>query len=360
MASRDRQNGKRTPAARALVTQASSPGEGPRRALPDARVVAVTGSRGFLGAEVLRRLDEDRRYERLIALDLKPPAQPLDKLRFFRADLTLPTAATDLATVLDTEQVDTVVHAAFLARPTRAVDWAHELEDLGTMHVLQACARARVRKVILASTTLVYGPHPENPNFLPETAPQRGLEHVRWLADKVSAEAQLAAFAERVPGAIATSLRAAPTLGPRVQNLVTRFFSWPIVPVVAGADPLLQFVHEEDLIDAFKLVIDDDHPGAFNIVGDGVLPYATVRALLGRLPLYLPARALGVIGGALWSAQLGAIPPGLAAYLRYLCVADGAKARHRLGFAPRWDIRAIIDDFLGEPSAAAVEAGRLA
>lgn len=342
----------------AILGPASS--TGPRPADPAARVVAVTGARGFIGGEVLRRLDEDRHYARLVALDVKPPAQPLDKVRFYRADLTLPTAATDLAAVLEAEGVDTVVHAAFLSQPTRREAWAHELEDLGTLHVLSACARARVRKVVLASTTLVYGPHPENPNYLDEGRALRGLPHVSWLHDKISAEAQLGLFAARCPGAIATSLRAAPTLGPRVHNLVSGFFSRPLVPVVLGADPLLQFVHEEDLLDAFKLVIDGDHPGAFNIVGDGVLPYATVRALLGRVPVVLPEGALRLLGGALWRARLGGTPPGLAAYLRYLCVADGEKARRRLGFSPRWDIRAIIEDFLGEATASAVEAGRLA
>ena len=34
-------------------------------------------------------------------------------------------------------------------------------------------------------------------------------------------------------------------------------------------------------------------------------------------------------------------------FLRFLCVADGEKARRELGFRPRHDIRATIQDFLG-------------
>jgi UDP-glucose 4-epimerase len=325
--------------------------QGPRAEDPNARVIAVTGARSFLGSELLRRLDDNPRVAAAIALDVRPPPQPGERTRFYKSDLTLPTAATDLAAVLEAEGVDTLVHAAFLARPTARVEWAHELEDLGTMHVLSAAARAGVRKVILASTTLVYGPHPDNPNFLDERRPLRGLAKVGWLTDKVSAEQQLVAFAARAPGTVATSLRAAPTLGPRVQNLITSFFSNMLVPVVAGCDPLLQFVHEEDLIDAFMLVIAEDHPGAFNITGDGVLPYSTVRALLGRIPVPLPASLVGALGSVMWTAQLAAVPPGLSDYLRYLCVADGARARRELRFRPRWDVRAIVNEFVGETEA---------
>src|SRR5438105_14592195 len=39
------------------------------------RVVAVTGACTYLGGELLRRLEEDPRYSRILALDVRPPAQ---------------------------------------------------------------------------------------------------------------------------------------------------------------------------------------------------------------------------------------------------------------------------------------------
>ena len=38
------------------------------------RVVAVTGACTYLGSELLRRLEEDPRYSRVLALDIRPPA----------------------------------------------------------------------------------------------------------------------------------------------------------------------------------------------------------------------------------------------------------------------------------------------
>ena len=40
-------------------------------------------------------------------------------------------------------------------------------------------------------------------------------------------------------------------------------------------------------------------------------------------------------------------PPAFLDFLRFLCVADGEKARRVMGFVPRHDIRSTIQDFLG-------------
>ena len=42
---------------------------------PDHRVVAVTGARSFLGESLLRKLEEDRRYVKVLAIDLRRPQQ---------------------------------------------------------------------------------------------------------------------------------------------------------------------------------------------------------------------------------------------------------------------------------------------
>ncbi len=311
------------------------------------RTVAITGARGFLGSEVVKRLEEDRRYDRIIALDIKKPDVPLDKTRFYKLDLTLPTADADLASLLQREKVDSLFHAAFLSSPTHQVAWAHELEDIGTMHVLNACAEARIDKLVVSSTTLVYGPSAHNPNFLAEEHEPRGNPQWPFIQDKVNAELQVRRFRKENPETRVSVLRAAPILGPTAQNFVTRFFSRPVAPVLMGYDPLLQFVHETDVIDAFKLALDGDFPGVFNIVGDGVLPYSTVLALMGKLPLPMPTFVAKSLARALWATQIVSEPPAFLNLLRFLCVADGTKARAVMGFQPRYDIKSTILDFLG-------------
>jgi UDP-glucose 4-epimerase len=321
------------------------------------RVIALTGACTYLGTELIKLLEADPRYLRVLALDIRRPDLPADlvKTEHHPIDLPLPTVGTQLAALL--RGVDTVVHGAFLSFPTHAASWAHELEDIGTMHVLDACAQVSPARFLLLSTTMVYGPWRRNPNWLREDAPLRGLPGSRYVTDKVRAEVQVARFADEHPETKVAVLRFAPMLGPTASNYVTRFFSRPVAPMLMGHDPLLQFVHENDAVQALKRALDREVTGPFNIVGDGVLPYSTVLALMGRVPVRMPHFIAKRLYRALWATQIAATPPTFLDFLRYLCVADGTRAERELGFRPSYDIQRAINDFLdvtadGEPDIA--------
>jgi len=323
---------------------------------PEQRVVAVTGAYSFIGAELIKRLERDQRFYKILACDVRKPAFPLHKTQFHKIDLTNPTADADLAELWRREGVDTVVHAAFLSAPTHAAAWAHELESIGTMHVLNAAAECNVHKLVQWSQTVVYGATPSNPNFLSEDH-ELGGEHSRsrFIKDKVEAERQLRRFSKENPSTVVTTLRTAATLGPTIRNFASRFFSRPVAPTLMGFDPLMQLVHERDVTDAFVLAVTTDYPGEFNIVGDGVLPYSTILALMGKVPLPLPHFIAYPLSKALWAAQIFDSPPNFLDLLRYLCVADGDKAKRVMGFSPKYDLKQTIADFLGLPSAAGHE-----
>src|SRR5262249_46324528 len=96
----------------------------------------------------------------------------------------------------------------------------------------------------------------------------------------------------------------------------------------------------------------------FNIVGDGVLPYSTILAMMGKVPLPLPHFVAYPLSQALWMTQIFDAPPNFLDFLRFLCVADGERAKRVLGFRPRYDIKATINDLLGvgaTPAAARAE-----
>jgi UDP-glucose 4-epimerase len=310
------------------------------------RVVAVTGAAGFLGSRLIASLEEDDRISRIVAVDVGPTSTAGQKTRTYEVDLTQPTAEARSAEILAAEHVDTVVHLAFLASPTHATAWAHELESVGTMHMTVAARHAQVRKFVLWSHTWLYGAHPSNPNFLTETHPLRAPMTEPYFADKIEAEEQARKLTQRSPGAIVTVLRTAPMLGPNVQNAFTRYLARKLVPTAMGFDPLVQFLHEGDAVAALHLAVLRDAKGVFNIVGDGVLPLSTVIKLAGRVAVPIPhpiAHAFGVMG---WAAQLVKDPPAFNEYLRFLCVADGRKARDVMGFRPAYTSREALLDFV--------------
>ncbi len=309
------------------------------------RVVAVTGATSFLGRSLIGSLEEDPRVGRIVALDVVATSPAARKTRSYEVDLTQPTAESRVAEILGAERADTVAHLAFLASPTHATAWAHELESLGTMHVTVAARHAQVRKLILLSHTWLYGAHPSNPNFLTEEHPLRAPMTEPYFADKIEAEERARKLVERSPGTVVTILRAAPILGPNVRNAFTRYLAHRLVPTAMGFDPLVQFLHEIDAIAALHLAVLRDAKGTFNVVGDGVLPLSTVIKLAGRLAVPIPHPIAEAVGAAGWAAQLVDAPAAFHKYLRFLCVADGRKARAAMGFRPAYTSREAVLDF---------------
>lgn len=308
-------------------------------------VVAVTGASSFLGTNLIGVLEEDPRVDRIVALDVRPPRTAGPKTRTYEVDLTKPAVDARLSEIMVAEGTTTLAHLAFLASPGHAPAYAHELESVGTMHVLVAARQAKLRKVVAWSQTLLYGAHPSNPNFLTERHPLRAPTSEPYFEAKLEAEEELAKFARRSPSTVVTVLRTAAILGPTVRNVVTRYLAHRIVPTLLGFDPLVQFVHEVDAIGAFKLAIDRDCPGVFNIVGDGVLPLSTVVKLAGRVPMPLPHPLAETVARTLWVAQLAGAPPAFFSFLRFVSVADGRKAYEEMGFSPNYSTREAVLDF---------------
>lgn len=323
-----------------------APGSSPLAArAPRRRVVAVTGAASFLGSNLIGVLEDEPQIARLLALDTRQPTTAGAKTRFYEAEMTHPAAEERLAEAFAAEEVDTVVHLAFLASPTHASAYSHELESVGSMHVLNACRRTRVKKLVMWSQTLLYGAHPTNPNFLSEKHPLRARRTEPFLADKIEAESEALRFGRPGQGRTVTILRTAPMVGPTIDNFFTRYLSHRFVPTVLGFDPLCQFLHEADAIAAFRLAVVRDAPGVFNITPDGVLPLGTAIRLAGRQALPLPRPLAGSMVGALWVAQFAEAPPAFFDYLQYVCVADGDLARKAMGYRPLYTSREALIDF---------------
>jgi UDP-glucose 4-epimerase len=309
------------------------------------RSVAVTGAASFLGRNLIGLLEEDERVRRIVSIDVKPPPTAGRKTRIYEVDLTQPAAEERVSELFAAEGVDTLVHLAFLASPAYATAWAHELESVGTMHLLNACRRSQVNKLVMWSQTILYGAHPTNPNFLSEKQLLRARRDEPYFADKLEAESDALRFGRPGKGRVVTILRTAPILGPTVKNFLTRYLSHRVVPTILGFDPLWQFVHEADAVAAFKLAVDRDTPGIFNVVGEGVLPLSTAIKIAGRIAVPLPKTFASTLVAALWLAHVSEAPPSFFDYLQYVCVADGEQARKSMGFVPIYTTREALIDF---------------
>ncbi len=307
----------------------------------------MTGAAGFIGTRLLRRLQADDSYEKFVLLDMRKPDGPLKRTKFYKVDLTEPTADAFIADILKREKCDTFVHLAFLHHPTLRTSYAHELESIGTMYVLNACAECGVPKIVVSSTTLVYGAYPSNPNFLSENYPLRA-GGFPMLRDRVEIEQQIRAYRSKHTDSVVTVLRPCLTLGPTIQNFVTRYLSLPVIYTVLGYDPLMQFVHEDDVIRAFHLAVEQDFSGEYNIVGKGVLPVSTLIRIAGKINLRLPSAVLNPMMEMLWLSNLAITPTAYLNYIRYIFIADGIKAAEEMGFEPQYSTKETLEHFIGK------------
>ena len=293
----------------------------------------------------MRLLETEPGVQRIVVLGHHSTTIGGEKTRSYHLDLSDPRAEEGALEILNAETVDTLIHAAFLEAPGPTQSFAHELENVGTMRLVNACRRAGVRKLIAHSRTFLYGAHPTNPNFLSEKHPLRAKSRDSFFREKLAAEAEVLRYGSPGKGRLVTVLRTAPILGPNVDNVVSRYLSLGFVPAILGFDPLWQLLHEADAMLAFKLALLRDAPGVFNIASEGVLPLSAVIRLAGRSRLPLPRRAARATLGALRLGRFFSASRAFPDYLQYLCVADGERAQRRLGFFPRYTTREAVLDF---------------
>ena len=309
------------------------------------RSVAITGAFGFLGRALIERLEARPEVERILALDLKPPPGTLHKTSFVQIDLTRPRADERMADALRESEAEILVHLALLYNPIHNASYAHEVEAIGTLQVLGAATAAELSAVSVVSNTALYGAAPDNPNFLTEDRPLRAGRQGRFLADKLEIERQFQSYREQRPSVRVAILRMAPILGPTVRNPATRLLSRPLVPVLLGCDPLMQFLHEDDAIRALELATLQRADGVYNIAPPGSLPLSSILKLLGRTPLPLPPPLARAGMAALWSLLGIGTPPSWLDYLRYVWVADGSLAERELGLNYGFSTRETVAAF---------------
>ncbi|HTO70467.1 MAG TPA: NAD-dependent epimerase/dehydratase family protein [Myxococcota bacterium] len=298
------------------------------------RGLAITGLGTFTGARVAERMLESDAARRIVALDVRLPRRLDGRVRFHKVDLTEPTADSLVAEILEKEGCDALLHAAFFTDPNPDLEGSHELEVVGALHVLNAAAAAGVRKIVVTSSAQVYGPHPDNPGYLTETHPLRPHRDAHALRDRAELEGLLRIFASRHRDMVVTSLRPAWIMGPTFESSLTRRFEASRVVTLLGYDPLLQFLHEDDWLDAVELVLERDAPGPWNLAGDGVLPLSTLLRLAGKSSLALPHPLLYRLTSLESLARTGDPPAAFYDHLRFGWVVDARRAREELGFEP--------------------------
>jgi UDP-glucose 4-epimerase len=222
-----------------------------------------------------------------------------------------------------------------------------EINVIGTMQLLAACQKApSVRKLVVKSSTSVYGSSPRDPAMFTEDLEPQGLVRSGYAKDSVEVEGYVRGFARRRPDVIVSTLRFANFIGPTVRTALTSYFSLPVVPTVLGFDPRLQFVHEQDGLDALWRATIGDFPGTFNVAGDGVLTLSQAIRRTGHPFVPMPSPAAPWIGQVLRRLGVADFTAEQMRFLTYGRVVDTARMKDVLGLIPRYTTPEAFEDFV--------------
>jgi UDP-glucose 4-epimerase len=310
------------------------------------RRILITGIASHLGTELARRLEADPEVEYVAGLDTRKPRAQLEKTDFIEADIRNPV----IAKLIAPTRVDTIVHNQIVRRPARegySPRKAHDVNVIGSLQLLAACEKAEtVRAIVIRGSAGIYGAEPAAPQFFTEDMSRLYPLRTRFQRDVGEIENLFETYRRRHPHVTCTMLRYQPSIGPAHDTQVTRYLSMPLVPTYLGFDPRVQFVHEQDAIDAFVAAVKNPVRGAVNVAAPGTIGLTRAIRMAGKLSLPLAGPLFPTVTSA--GKRLGMVDfsPDFRRLLRYGRAVDTERLVHEVGFEPRFDAVEAVADYV--------------
>lgn len=314
--------------------------------------ILVTGTAGYVGSLLAERFLADPQVTHVVATDRRPRHED---------SITRGPKLTEIQGRLEDRDFveswkehgpfDAVVHAAFGVRAGyggRAREVEHANIE-GCRNVFDFCFTHGIARLIYFSSASVYGAFPGNTldHFFDEEEPLRE-ETYPYGAQKRATEILLREMHEASGGDTRVIIvRPCSITGPRFLAEPTKKITLvafltkllPLIPEVS-AEWSRQYIHEEDLFLATRLLLTTDQGTAFDSYNLAPHDYLTARdiaAALGKRTIRLPAWFVDKVMFVLWHASQGRVPTptGSIEFYKYPINLDGRKIT-RLGFAYRY------------------------
>lgn len=304
------------------------------------RPVLITGICGRLGRRVARLLHRERR---VIGIDRRSFVGKPKDIVHYQVDIR----RKKTRDIVRQERPSAIVHLGVMHDPRMSDSEHHNWNIAAFQRLLDDVAQYDVSKLIVLSSANVYGPRPDNAQFLDEDAPLLGSATFSTMRDLVELDMLAQSFFWKRPETQTVIFRPTHIVG-AVNNAPSNYLRQRVVPTLLGYDPMVQLLHVDDLVGAILLALRTPTRGVFNLAGPRPSPVSHVIELAGRarlpLPHFLFRRALE----RLWRVGATGFPSPELEFIRYVCMVDDSRARDELGYRPAHDLAATvraIDDF---------------
>ena len=301
----------------------------------------ITGIGGYYGGSLLRHFSETP-PGKIIGIDIKKPAGRYPFLDFRGTDIRDP----GVREILEREKIDTVLHLAFATNIFSPDKKIRDVNIAGTRNMLDSSVAAGVKKFVLCSSSTAYGAFPDNEEFMGEDVPIRAMPSLFYTRDKFDIENMLNEYRAKHRDMKFVVIRPSVITGRSIHPiflflLKTLYF----MPSVAGHNPLLQFVHEDDLCRATALLMTSNCEGIYNVTGDGGVTYMDMLRQCGKRPVPLPRGFM--LRSARQFERLGLIAPfaGAVDLISYPWTVSSDKLKKDFGFTFKYDSRTAFEEF---------------
>lgn len=296
--------------------------------------VLITGIVGRLGKHLCRVL---HRVSPVIGIDRRDfPDRPKDVVHH-QVDIR----RRKMRDIFRGGNIRAVVHLGVMHDPRASASEHHTWNVVAFAKMLEYMAQYRVPKLVVLSSANVYGPQPDNPQFLAEEAPLLGGQEFSEIRDLIEVDMLAQSYFWRHPDTETVILRPVHILGD-VRNAPSNYLRLPVVPTLLGFDPMVQVIHQADVVHAIECALAPGVRGIFNIAGPEPLPLSRMLKMLGRATLPVPHVLAKGMQRSLWRYRLSSFPAPELDHIRYVCMVDDRRARAQMGFAPRRSLRETV------------------
>ncbi|MGU3436605.1 NAD-dependent epimerase/dehydratase family protein [Actinomycetes bacterium M1A6_2h] len=288
--------------------------------------VAVTGATSDFGAAILPALLDDPDVDSVVGLGRRQLAITHPKLEFVRRDIR----SSDLVDIF--RGCEVVIHLAFVVEEIRDKSITHDINIGGSRNVIDSAYDAGVSRVVVASSINAYGPRlrdePLTEDDYPEGDPDRYYFH-----DKAEVEHYAEWWLRRHPDEMTISmLRPTYIIGPAFDNDGIDQLTGPIGVFPQADLAKYQFLHQNDMVDAFVRVAKTDLVGPFNLGPDGSLGVRELAAMQGQRMFDVPERPAVVVADIAF--RLGLTPFSGQWVTAGETEVDSTKLKKTLGWEP--------------------------
>lgn len=284
--------------------------------------IAISGAAGKFGGLVVRRL---HRTDDLVSIDNRDFEQRPADVTHYKLDLR----HKDCRDLFRRGRIQAVVHLGPYHAGTneRTETFAQAVENFAKL--LEYCDHYHIKKLVLLSSADLYGARARNPQYMTEEAPLLAAE----LSSLRDVDMMAQSFFWKRPDIETVILRPAHISGD-ISSAMARYLRLSPIPRLMGYDPLMQLVHEEDVVRAIRLALGPGHRGVFNIAGPSPVPLSRILKRLGRPSLPVPHVVAKPMLSQLQRIGRVDLLPSYVDYIRYVCMVDDSRARKSLGYEP--------------------------